>query len=609
MKILSYNIRGMGKGVKRKEIRELVRRLGVDVCCVQETKMENLEVSICKDAWGDRKLDWACRGSVGRSGGILTMWDDDIFCKISSWHLHGALIVNGFWRRDGTRVCIINVYASCAAHERIDLWDSLRMVVEQNVGICICVIGDFNIVRRVDERVGISSRSESREMEIFDSFIDRSNLIELSISGKAFTWYRPDGTCKSKLDRILVNDEWLEKWPESVAKGMDRSLSDHCPIILDMSSKNWGPRPFHFFNAWLSHPGFDSFVEERWRSYAVSGRAGFVLKEKLKLLKSDLKLWNREVFGYLDTNIDMKKERIGVLDRLDDTFGLEEEEIIERKRVSAELLRDLIWKERILQQKTKARWIKEGDMNSRYFHCWISKRRKGNEIEGLWVGDSWIEEVEQVRNEVFSHFKAQFCTVTANRPSFPANFGQSKLEEADNVLLTAPFMEDEIRKAIWDCEPSRSPGPDGFSFGFIRKHWNLLRSDFQNLLNEFHSNAKFVKGLNPLFVTLIPKKEGAQRLSEFRPISLIGCVYKVIAKILAKWLSKVVDSVVSENQSAFIGGRQIMDGIVILNEAIHEAKRRKKKCFIFKIDFEKAYDSVNWDFLDEMMTLLNFDPT
>lgn len=136
-----------------------------------------------------------------------------------------------------------------------------------------------------------------------------------------------------------------------------------------------------------------------------------------------------------------------------------------------------------------------------------------------------------------------------------------------------------------------------------------MKSDFRKLLDGFHANAKFVKGLNPSFVTLIPKKEGAHQLSEFKPISLIGCVYKVIVKTLAKHLSKVVESVISENQSVFIGGRQIMEGIIILNEAIHEVKWRKKKCFIFKIDFEKAYDSVNWDFLDEMMALLHFDPT
>lgn len=104
----------------------------------------------------------------------------------------------------------------------------------------------------------------------------------------------------------------------------------------------------------------------------------------------------------------------------------------------------------------------------------------------------------------------------------------------------------------------------------------MFKTDFVKLMEEFHSTSRLVKGANPSFVTLIPKKEGAQRLTDFRPISLIGCVYKVVAKILTKRMSKVIESVIAENQSAFVGGRQIIDGIVILDEVIHEAKLKKK---------------------------------
>lgn len=95
-------------------------------------------------------------------------------------------------------------------------------------------------------------------------------------------------------------------------------------------------------------------------------------------------------------------------------------------------------------------------------------------------------------------------------------------------------------------------------------------------------------------------------MEDYRPISLIGCLYKIIAKSLANRISKVLDEVISENQTAFVGGRQILDGIVILNELIDEAKRKNQKRVIFKVDFAKAYDTVDWDFLDEMMMGLNF---
>lgn len=342
--------------------------------------------------------------------------------------------------------------------------------MEQNVGVCVCVVGDFNAIRREGERVGNANGNDSREMMQFDDFIEQSNLVDLSLCGRAFTWYHPDGTCKSKLDRVFVNDEWLGKWPDIMLRGIDRSLSDHCPILLDISTKDWGPRPFRFFNVWMNHPNFSIFVEDKWNNYGVSGRAGYVLKEKLKMLKTDLKIWNKEVFRWMDSNIAAKKERIGELDRVDDVFGLEEEEVIERKKVSAELLRDLLWKEQMLQQKSKARWVKEGDMNSKYFHCWINRRAEINEIDGLMIGDRWVDEVDEVRREVFNHFKKQFEAVRSFRPSLPKDLGQQKLKDADNEFLSAPFTEDEIRRAIWDCESSRSPGPDEFSFGFIKKY-------------------------------------------------------------------------------------------------------------------------------------------
>lgn len=107
-----------------------------------------------------------------------------------------------------------------------------------------------------------------------------------------------------------------------------------------------------------------------------------------------------------------------------------------------------------------------------------------------------------------------------------------------------------------------------------------------------------MRGSNCSFIVLIPKKENPQKVSEFRPISLIGCMYKVLSKVLANRLRKVMNVLISYGQLAFIMGRQILDGILIANVVIDEAKRKKKEVVFFKVDFEKAYDSVSWSFLD-----------
>lgn len=96
-------------------------------------------------------------------------------------------------------------------------------------------------------------------------------------------------------------------------------------------------------------------------------------------------------------------------------------------------------------------------------------------------------------------------------------------------------------------------------------------------------------------------------MSDYRPISLIGCMYKVLGKLLANRLRVAISEVIGETQSAFISGHQLVDSVLVLNEAINEIRRKKLKAFVFKADFEKAYDCVNWDCLDWIMRRMGFE--
>lgn len=122
-------------------------------------------------------------------------------------------------------------------------------------------------------------------MEDFNDFIGEAKLIDLPLHGGRFTWYKPNEQCKSRLDRMMINCEWEVEWPASFHIGIQRSVSDHCPLILETKSVDWGAKPFRFINAWLTHPDFKSFVENAWKGYNVSGWGGYVLKKKFKLLK------------------------------------------------------------------------------------------------------------------------------------------------------------------------------------------------------------------------------------------------------------------------------------------------------------------------------------
>ncbi|GJT84736.1 RNA-directed DNA polymerase, eukaryota [Tanacetum coccineum] len=254
-----------------------------------------------------------------------------------------------------------------------------------------------------------------------------------------------------------------------------------------------------------------------------------------------------------------------------------------------------------LAQKAKIRWSIEGDENSKFFHGNINKKRSHLAIRGVLVEGDWIDDPVKVKNEFLNHFSNHFSMPSG--PSInldPSMFKQLSLEQ--NIDLECDVTTGEIKRAVWDCGTNKSSGPDGFAFEFIRTYWKIINQDVINAVREFFATSKFPSGSNSLFITLIPKKQDANLVKDFRPISLIGSFYKIIAKILANRLNMVISDLISDVQSAFVPNRQILDGPFILNELISWCKFHKSKAMIFKVDFEKAFDSVRWDYLDGILS-------
>lgn len=538
----------------------------------------------------------------------MSLWNPEVFSHSSVCHMSGALIVNGFWGQDRTQCCIINIYAPCLLPEKQDLWDRLSLVIDQNPSVCICVIGDFNSIRRESERMGRGLLANKRDIAAFDSFIAGSRLIDLPIHGRNYTCYKPDGSCKSRIDRILVNNTWINKWPNSTQTGLRRTVSDHYPILLEIKARDWGPKPFRYLNLWSTHPDFKEFVSRKWDSYNIDGWGSFIMKEKLKLLKEDLKKWNVEVFGNLENNIEIQRQEIQKYDLIDDIFGLDDHEVSKRNEASAHLLRELKRKDSLQVQKSRLSWLKDGDLNSKLFYNCINKRRKINEVVGIKVNGEWKEEVTEVKKGVFDYFSSHYKSKELSRPSLARDFTNRAVSLEENNMLIAPFSEEEIKDAIWSCDCSKSPGPDGFNMNFFKEFWGILEADLMKVFSDFYQNGSFVKGLNSTFIVLIPKKEATVDMGDFRPISLVGGIYKIISKVLAKRLSLVLPSIISDSQSAFVSGRQIMDNIAVLNEAIDEAKHNRIERIFFKIDFAKAYDTVEWSYLNLILERFNFHP-
>ena len=143
------------------------------------------------------------------------------------------------------------------------------------------------------------------------------------------------------------------------------------------------------------------------------------------------------------------------------------------------------------------------------------------------------------------------------------NLNQISQQEAE--ILEFPFSKDEVHSALMDMNGDKASSPDGFTMAFWQCCWEFVKEEVLEMFKEFHEQNSFLKSLNNTFLVLLPKKGGAEELGGFRPISLLGGLYKLLAKVLANRIKKVIGKVVSSDQNAFVMDRQILDASLIAN--------------------------------------------
>jgi hypothetical protein len=149
--------------------------------------------------------------------------------------------------------------------------------------------------------------------------------------------------------------------------------------------------------------------------------------------------------------------------------------------------------------------------------------------------------------------------------------------------LETTFTPKEVKAAIWECDSNKAPGPDGINFFFIKKAWETIGDDIYGLVDDFYLSGLLPDGINNSFITLFPKVVGANKLKDFKPISLIGCLDKIISKLQANRLKATMPEIIGEVQHPFIKGRQILDSVLIAIEIICHLKKSKSKGYILKL--------------------------
>nr|GEV05413.1 RNA-directed DNA polymerase, eukaryota [Tanacetum cinerariifolium] len=307
---------------------------------------------------------------------------------------------------------------------------------------------------------------------------------------------------------FISNAGLVSAYPNISAITLDRYLSDHRLILFRESNFDFGPTPFRFFQYWFDIEGFAEFVKTTWINAQVTDHNAMgMFMKKLKFLKGKIREWIKvKRINSRNHKVELK-EQLAMIDKLVD----------------------------------KGEWDCRG-WNTKYYHGTLNKQRNQLAIRGVLVDGIWTESPELVKNEFLCHFKNRFDKPQSPRIMIDMDFPiQLSLEQHEEMECN--ITREEIKRAVWDCGTDKSPRPDGFTFGFYRRFWCVIENDVVESVNVFFQDTTFPKGGNASFIALIPKSNNANMVKDFRPITLIGSLYKIIAKILAKRLVFVLGNI------------------------------------------------------------------
>lgn len=262
-------------------------------------------------------------------------------------------------------------------------------------------------------------------------------------------------------------------------------------------------------------------------------------------------------------------------------------------------LKAVYWK-----QRSKEKVIKESDSNTKFHHAQATQRMRKIFIREIQVDGQRLVNHDGKVAALTDYFTSIIGVQGSSQPLELSDLYAGSYCPSQDI--TAPFTLEEAKKALLSMNMSSAPGPDGFVPVFFRAAWDSVKPDLLNLLCAFHHGEIDLQRLNRSHMVLIPKKPGAVEVSAFRPIALQNCCLKIISKVLTSRLQEEIPKLIDLNQTGFIRGRSITDTFVYAMELVQVCHKRKMPAIVLKLDFAKAFDTVNWEGLFQILQARNF---
>ena len=437
------------------------------------------------------------------------------------------------------------------------------------------------------------------------------NFTDLKFTGNRFSWagQRGDHYVTCCLDRTMANNIWHDLFPASETDFLEFGESDHRPLVTYISDHIEERRgSFRYDSRLTNKDGFRDTVIQAWNGLRRRPDKGN-LASKITHCRRVISAWKRNNRGNAEARIKSLRSQ---LDRAIAT-GTSSTRAISNLR--SELNQAYLEEESFWKSKSRNTWLNTGDRNTSYFHRTARARRIKNRLLSIQDEDGSTKKGDkEIAGVACKYFENLFTSTPTTEAVYADIFQgfQTKITSEINDDLTRTVTIEEIRDSVFSIGPTKAPGPDGFTGDFYQRFWNEINPTIINEVQRFFDTNHLDQVHNHTNLCLIPKIDPPTQMADFRPIALCNVSYKIISKILVNRLKKHLSGIITENQAAFIPGRMITDNIIMAHEvyySLNSRKRQARSYMALKTDITKAYDRLEWKFLEETMKHMGFNST